>query len=198
MIMIRVNHNSFPHGPDNAEHELKKAYNCVIEAGVTHFWSRRPIPGVNPYEVVTLYKNAMEAYRENDRLTAERWARCAKHLARATWHEAKISYLEPRPTELPFLGEASEEFHLHEQPNSTADLLNALSNQIPAGMTETPEEIRRYLLLGKRHLTELDNITSHQNELLKAERIKAAHEYGRTVECLLLVYEATASKKKVA
>ena len=79
------------HGPENAEYEIRKALNCVVEAGVTHFWDRRAIPGVNADEVITLYKRAYSAYRKEDRLAAERWARTAKHLSRAFWHEAKIS-----------------------------------------------------------------------------------------------------------
>lgn len=95
-----------PIAPENAESELRKAYNCVVETGVAHFWDRKAIPGVNPDEVVTIYKRALEAFRGGQRLAAERWARAAKHLSRAYWHEAKIAYLEPRLEVLEYLSGA--------------------------------------------------------------------------------------------
>jgi len=182
------------HGPENAEHELKKAYNLVIETGVTHFWDRRGIVGVGADEVVSIYKTAFRAYRDDDKLSAERWARAAKHLARACWHEAKIAYLEPRVTELPFLDNALEEYRLHDYSDTTSDLLESLADHIPPGHVETPEEMTRYLLRARKHLAKLEE-SSHQSELLKAERIKAAHEYGRVLECLALAYEAENRKK---
>src|SRR4051812_32870760 len=103
---------SVDHGPDNAEHEIRKAYNCVIETGTIHFWDRRAIPGVNPDEVVTLYKHAFFLYRKGNKLAAERWARTAKHLSRAFHHEAKTAYLEPRSSELPFLEGALDDEYL--------------------------------------------------------------------------------------
>src|SRR3954463_9939119 len=104
------------HGPQNAEHELRKAYNLIVETGVTYFWDRRAIPGVSADEAVTLYRHAFNSHRRNDRLASERWARAVKHLARAFWSEAKIAYLEPRSTEIPYLeGAAPEEYNLHER-----------------------------------------------------------------------------------
>ena len=47
------------HGPDNAEHEIRKAYNCLVDTGVVHFWDRKSIPGVNPDEVVSMYKHCL-------------------------------------------------------------------------------------------------------------------------------------------
>lgn len=186
------------HGPENAEHEIRVAYNCVIEAAVTHFWDRRAIPGVNPDEVFTLYKNSYQAYRKNHKLVAERWARAAKHLSRAFWHEAKLAYLEPRATELPYLeGAAPEEYHLHEHSDTTVDLLNSVADHVPPGMTEMPEEMRRYLSRARRHLEVLDE-ENYKHELLRAERIKAAHEYGRVLECLALAYEAEHARKEAA
>ena len=79
------------HGPDNADHELRKAYNTVVETGVTFAWDRRPIPGVNSNEVVDIYRHAFRCHRDGDRLAAERWARTTKHLSRALWHEAKLA-----------------------------------------------------------------------------------------------------------
>lgn len=188
------------HGPENADYELRKAYNCIIETGVTHFWDRKAIPGVSPDEVITLYKRAFRAYRHDDRLTAERWSRTAKHLARAFWHEAKIAYLEPRTSELPFLeGATSDEYNLHEHSDTTADLLNSVSGHVPPGMTEMPEPMRRYLTRARKHLDSLGDSTQ-THELLRAEHIKAAHEYGRVLECMALAYEAETpgGKKRAA
>jgi len=191
------NKQLFPHGPENAEHELKKAYNCVIETAVTHFWDRRAISGVNADEVLTIYKRGFQAHRSNDPLSAERWARTAKHLARAFWHEAKIAYLEPRSSDLPYLEGAREEYGLHEHSDTTADLLESVAGHAPPGMEEMPEDMRRYLSRGKRHLTELENLAL-THELVRAEHIKAAHEYGRVVECLALAYEAEYRSGKAA
>ena len=186
-----------PHGPANAEHELKKAYDSVIEAGVTHFWDRHAVPGVYPFEAVTLYKLAFDAYRNRDRLAAERWARSVKHLTRAYWHEAKIAYLQPRTAELPFLKDAYEEYGLREGIDTTADLLNCVASHIPPGLTEMPEEMKRFLLRGRKHLDAL-NDPGTQHELLRTEHIKAAHEYGRVLECMALAYEAEAQRPKAA
>lgn len=185
------------HGPENAEHEIKKAYNCVIESGTTWFWDRhRGSPsGVQPDEVATLYKRAYKAFRNDDRLTAERWARTAKHLARAHWHEAKILYLEPRIADLPYLeGASAEEYNLHERSDTTEDLLNSVADHVPPGMNEMPELMRRYLVRGRKHLDTLKNPEYH-HELLRAERTKAAHEYGRVLECMALAFEGEATKK---
>lgn len=183
-------HSQHFHGPENAEHEIKKAYNCVIEAGTTHFWDRRTIPGVNPDEVVTLYKRAYDSYRREDRLAAERWARTAKHLARALWHEAKIAFLEPRAAELPYLeGASAEEYNLHEHSDTTEDLLNSVVNHIPPGLDEMPEIMERYSKRARKHLRSLQQ-SDYRHELLRAERIKAAHEYARVLECMSLAIEA--------
>jgi hypothetical protein len=183
------------HGPENADVELRKAYNCVIETGVTHFWDRRSNPGVNAHEVVTTYKHAFKCHREGNLLAAERWARVAKHLARAIWHESKISYIEPRIAELPFIEGATEaEYNLHERPDTTSDLLDSVADHVPPGMQVMPDEMRRYLVRGRKHLQYLAQPDYH-NELLRAERIKAAHEYGRVLECMALAYEAEAPAK---
>lgn len=178
------------HGPENAEHELKKAYNAVIDAALIHFWDRKAIPGVNPHEVISLYKHAFQAHRAGDRLAAERWARSAKHLARAFLSEGKIAYLEPRSTELPFLeGASADEFDLHERADTTADLLNSVAEHIPPGLEQMPTEMTRYLSRARRHLQMLEE-PAYGHELLRAERIKVAHEYGRVLECMALAYEA--------
>ncbi|MGZ3696622.1 MAG: hypothetical protein ACXWP5_00895, partial [Bdellovibrionota bacterium] len=137
------------------------------------------------------YKHAFHRLRDGRRLAAERWARSAKHLSRAFSHEAKIAYLEPRASELPFLDHAAEEYGLKETSATTDDLLNSLADHVPPGMDDIPEEMRRYLSRAKRHLQILQAPDYH-HELLRAERIKAAHEYGRVLECIALAYEAEA------
>jgi hypothetical protein len=186
------------HGPDNAEHELRKAYNLVAETGTTFFWDRRPAPGIPADEVVSLYRHAYHAYRQGDRLAAERWARSVKHLARAFWSEAKIAYLEPRSNELPYLeGATAEEYNLHEKIDTTEDLLNSLEEHVPPGQKEMPEVMKRYLSRARRHLEILRN-PDYRHELLRVEHIKAAHEFGRVLECMGLAFEAEGPGKTAA
>jgi hypothetical protein len=185
------------HGPENAEHEIKKAYNCAIETAVAWSFDRKPVEGLNPGRVEEMYRTSFDALRDGDKLIAERWARTAKHLSRAFWHEAKIAYLEPRATELPFLEKADAEYNLHEYSDTTADLLASVSEDLPPGYTEMPEEMALYISRGKKMLGKLESINPRQ-ELLRAEYIKAAHEYGRVVECLALALEAELLKKKKA
>lgn len=186
------------HGPDNAEHELRKAYNCTIDAAVCHFWDRKAILGVNPDEVVTLYKHAFNAHRKGERLAAERWARTAKHLSRAFLYEAKIAYLEPRSSELPYLeGATDEEYNLKETLDTAHDLLNSLAEHVPPGLSEMPEDMKRYLSRARKHLEVLKS-DEYKHELLRAERIKAAHEYGRVLECMALALEAESGAKSAA
>jgi hypothetical protein len=64
-------------------------------------------------------------------------------------------------------------------------------------MDQMPEEMRRYLSRGRMHLDKLD-LKHERNELLRAERIKAAHEYGRVLECMALGFEAEAQQRKAA
>lgn len=178
--------------PENAQHELRKAYNCVVETGTVHFWDRKAIPGVNPDEVVTLYKQAFQANRKGDRLTAERWARTAKHLSRAFWHEAKLAYLEPRVDEIPFLeGAETNEYFMNDHSDTAEDLLESVSVDLPPGYDQMPEPMKRYLMRARRHL-EVIKSSDYKNELLIAERVNAAHEYGRVIECMALAYEAEA------
>jgi hypothetical protein len=186
------------HGPENAEHELRKAYYGVVEIGTTFFWDRKSPPGVAADESVTFYKRAFHAFRHNERLEAERWARAVKHLARAFSSEARIAYLEPRSTEIPFLERFEpEEYGLFERIDTTEDLLNSLQDHVPPGLDEMPEDMRRYLSRARKHLEHAKSAHA-THELLKAERIKAAHEYGRVVECMALAYEAEARRNTAA
>jgi hypothetical protein len=187
-----------PHSPENAEFELRKAYNVVVEASIPYFWDRTPLLGVNPEEVPAMYKHAYNAYRSDDRLASERWARAAKHLARAFWCEAKIAYLEANLTELPYLeGASAEALHLHEQSDTTADLLNSVQEHVPPGMSEMPVAMTHYLSRARKHLGFLER-PEYKHELLRAERIKAAHEYGRVLEIMALAYESEAGHRKSA
>jgi len=189
--------------PDNAELELKRAYNLAIETGVTHFWDRHAITGVHADLVFSLYKRAMAAFVEGtstSRLAAERWARTVKHLSQAFWHEAKIDYLEPRTQALPFLPHARSEYRLHaETPETALALLDAAAQKLNTlwRSQETPEDLRRLEKRGRQHLAKITE-KEQQNELLQAERIKAAHEYGRTLECAILAYEAEGAPKTKA
>jgi hypothetical protein len=182
------------HGPDNAEHELRKAYNSVIEHEVTYGAAgaiRRSVAGVDADEVGEFYRRAFRRHRDGDRLAAERWARATKHLARAFWHEAKVAYFDEHASELPYLegAIASEEYGLHERLDTTVDLLDSLQGDAPPGSDRLPADMRSYLARGREHLAFLAH-AGYRHELARAERIKAAHEYGRVVECLALAYEA--------
>jgi hypothetical protein len=54
--------------------------------------------------------------------------------------------------------------------------------------------MRRYIARARRHLEYLEQ-PDYLNELLRAERIMAAHEYGRVVECMALATEADQSHR---
>jgi hypothetical protein len=184
------------HGPENAEFEIRKAYNVVLEGTVPFLWNNRTISGVDPQEAVDLYKHAYKAYRKDNRLAAERWARAAKHLSRALSAEAKIAYLMEHDTELPFLeGGSSEVFSLPNGNETTADLLNSVAEHIPPGLSQMPETMSRYLNRARKHL-ETTGGPAHTREILHAERIRAAHEYGRVLEIMALAYEAEAPASK--
>ena len=184
------------HGPDHAEHELRKAYNCIIEAGVTYTLCERNLPEINPAEATETYRNAFQLYQTGKRLAAERWARAAKHLARAFWHEAKIAYLEPRLEQIPYLtGALDEEYHLHEREDSTVDLLTSLQDRLPQVTPSQLLPMKKYLTRARHHL---EKLSSSSHELLRAERIKVAYEYSRVIECLSLGYEAEASPQEGA
>jgi len=60
-----------------------------------------------------------------------------------------------------------------------------------------PEQMQHYISRARKHLQVLSDST-YGHELLRAERIKAAHEYGRVLECMALAYEAEKSSKKRA
>ena len=57
--------------------------------------------------------------------------------------------------------------------------------------------MQRFLSRARRHLQALE-VPGYDHELLRAERIKAAHEYGRVLECMSLAYEAETAVPKAA
>lgn len=186
------------HGPENAEFELRKAYNSVIEGAIPYLWENRVVQGVHPDEALVLYKHAYNAYRKGNKLAAERWARTAKHLSRALALEAKIAYLEAHDTDLPSLESTSPAaFGVLEKSDTTADLLNSVAEHIPVGFERMPQAMSRYLNLARDHLRVLEREGYH-HELLRAERIHVAHEYGRVLEIMALAYEAEAPQRKSA
>ena len=141
--MTSDRHESHFHGPANAEHEIKKAYREVVDAGITHFWNRRAIPGVAPFEAVALYRESFETWRRGERLAAERLARATKQLARALTHEARIAYLAPRTGELPSLEGAAKEYGTQGRgPEETRELLDSVALGIPAEDGEMAESMR--------------------------------------------------------
>lgn len=197
MIQKKQKQNHF-HGPENAEHEIRKAYKAVIDTNVVLVGSQKPMSGPNVQEVNHFYKHAYQRYRDGNRLSAERWARATKHLSRAFCHEAKIAYLEPRASDLPFLaGATEEEYGLYERADTTADLLESVATHIPPGLDSMPNDMRRYLVRARKHLEVLQD-PDYRHELLRAERIRAAHEYGRVLECMALAYESESPQKSVA
>jgi hypothetical protein len=184
------------HGPQNAEHELRKAYNTLIETELTYTWDHKTPHGENHQELVDIYHHAYNCYRKGDKLAAERWARTAKHLSRALWCEAKIAFLQPRLNLFPYLeGATPEEYNLHERIDTTADLLDSVGDHVPPGLQQMPEQMSRALSKGRRHLDEVKKVDV-KHELLRAEHIKAAHEYGRVLECMALAFEAEAQGQK--
>src|SRR5689334_10992248 len=77
------------HGPQNAEHELRKAYNDVIQAELVQQFTRRfshqsAGEGELPTNaLIHIYKHAFRKYRDQRLLSAERWAHTVRHLAKA-------------------------------------------------------------------------------------------------------------------
>jgi hypothetical protein len=186
------------HGPDNAEYEIRKAYNAVIETCVSFLWKKRQVSGIQAQEMIHFYHRAFQCYQSGNRLGAERWARAAKHLSRAFQHEAKISYLHETQEDLPYLkGPQDEDYHFDERSDTTLDLINSVANTTPVGFNKTPTEMLKYLSQAKKHL-EPHPLNEQGHELLQIERIQAAHEYGRALECMALAYEAELRKKNSA
>jgi hypothetical protein len=176
--------------PDNADFELRKAYSWVIEASLPYSATHLAIEGVHPQDAHGLYHHAYRAYRKGNALAAERWARAAKHLSRALLAEARIDYLHSHGTDLPCLeGDLSEASRPPESADVTGDLLNSVAEHVPPGLPLMPETMKRYLARARDHLAANDP-KDHTLPLLRAERIRAAYEYGRVLEIMALAFEA--------
>lgn len=187
-----------PIGPDNAEHEIRKAYLSVINHRVIDPQWAQPTPVMSPQLLVKTYLRSYHLLQSGNRLAAERWARAAKHLGQALHHEAKIALLEKNTETIPYLtGAHGQDYGLYERSDTTTDLLNSVTLRVSEQPATIQEEMEPYLNRAQEILRNLDkNRESH--ELLKAERIQAAHEYGRTLECLVLAYEAEQKPKPEA
>jgi hypothetical protein len=183
--------------PENAEHEIKLAYYSVISTATMLLWDHSNLHGIDFRASLELYTRAYKALRNGEPLTGERWARAARHLAQAHSHEAKIAFLEPRTNILPFLENAKEEYDLREHSDTAADLLDSVEHHPPPGMSQMPADMKRFYERGRLHLEALKR-PGYDNELLRTERIKAAHEYGRVVELMALAYESESYGKKSA
>ncbi|MEO5970396.1 MAG: hypothetical protein ABIQ95_10760 [Bdellovibrionia bacterium] len=183
--------------PDNAEFEIRKAFIAIIEAEVTQTW-QKSISGVHAGEATLLYKYSFHASKTGKRLAAERWARTAKHLARALKQEAKISFLEPRLVDFPLLQcTSAEEYALTEKRKMTVDLISSVRETVQAKFNPIPDNMKRYLERAKLHMDALAE-TEHLHYVLVNERVNAGYEYGRVLECLILAYEAEPNVKIAA
>ncbi len=186
------------YGPENAEHEIRKAYLGAIETCALLIHPSPTTPTVDPNEVIEIYERACQHYNTNHRLAAERWARAAKHLAQALLHEAKIAYLEKHHQSLPYLeGAHDEEYGLYQRSDTTADLVSSAASRIPPGFKQMPPQMRNYLSRAHHHLEILEH-SDEQHELLRAERIQATYEYCRALECMGLGYESEFKSKSKA
>jgi len=192
-----VNHSDPQHLPDNAEYEIRKALISVIEAEVTNTW-QKPISGILLGEATLLYKYSFHAHKMGRRLAAERWARTAKHLARALKQEAEIEFLELHFSEFPsFQATFAEECALNERKEMTVDLVNCVKEMVQAKFSPLPDNMRRYLERAKLHIAPL-TATQRLHDVLVTKRVNAAYEYGRVLECLILAYEAEPNVKIAA
>ncbi|NDC39796.1 MAG: hypothetical protein EBZ48_17480, partial [Proteobacteria bacterium] len=214
-----------------AEHEIRSTFNSIVESGLVYFWDRRrpeetPSSWVTPELPTQFYQAAFRSYEAKDSSRALHWARAAKALARAYWHEAKIAYFKSRVEDLPSLKQAlNDEYHLHEKIDSARNLIevnqrkrekiiaslpSALASQRSGESTQSvgttpnpalPEEslghwIEMIHLCALAQLEVLEKlIPSQLHELLHAEHLKCASEYGRCTQELLIVHEEIHQKK---
>ncbi len=180
--------------PENAERELKRAYNRLMESGAVWFWQRDRIPLIHLHSLAPewpaqLYRTAMALYRSGDRLQAERWARSCRHYSTALWHEAKLSWLRDSqvPKDLPELPNAQVEYHLHESIESTRDLIQDLEHRkLPSPPGVTPgsyaaQWIPAMIRVARMHLDQSGS-PSQPSNLTECEHLKAAEEWARSAE----------------
>ncbi len=193
----RNSHQEHPHTPENAEFEIRKALASVIEAEITQTWNQKPYPSIQPGEATLFYKYAFQAWKTERRLAAERWARTAKHLARALKQEEKLRFLDLHFSEYPSLKcTPAEEYALTERKEMTIDLINSVREMIQGKFNPIPDNMKRYLERARVHI---EALTKNQlDHVLIAERVSAGYEYGRVLECLILAYEAEPNVKMAA
>lgn len=183
-----------PRPPENAERELKVAFNRLMESGVVWLWQREKLPdvqllGIAPEWPARLYRTASALYRNGERLAAERWARSCRHFATALWHEAKIAWLyDPsHPKDLDEYPNAQVEYQLHETPDTTRDLIHDLEGRpLPVVPHELPGSyaqnwIEPIIRLARKHLEQCQ-AQAGAFELVQCEHLKAAEEWARTAE----------------
>ena len=188
---------TFAPPPENAERELKRAYNRLMESGAVWFWQREKIPLIHLHSLAPewparLYRTAVSLFHLGDRLEAERWARACRHYATALWHEAKLSWLKDpdAPRDLAELPHAQTEYHLHESTESTRDLIQDLEPRtIPTPSGEHPGAyaapwISSMIRVARMHL-EKTGSPAQPESLEQCEHLKAAEEWARSAEGIL-------------
>jgi hypothetical protein len=191
---------------ENAERELKVAYNSLMEMGTVWTWSRTLIPlartlPLAPEWAYRLYRTASALYRNQERPASEHWARACQHYSTALWHEAKLAWLDDPecPKDLEELPHSESEFHLHESPNLTRDLLDDLTSRpklsppalgSPGGYAY--EWLEAILSRARVHLQGLPGAPEGTRGLKECESIKAAEEWARCAEELMAALSSQA------
>lgn len=183
------------------ETELKQAYEALVEVLVPHWDTQSGPLSRLTRNLLSLYQRALTTYQyggPQNELIADRWAKSVKHLALVCQHEAKIAYLSSNQAKLPpspfsraFVSEGKTAC---ETARSLLDNAGEKLFRVSHPLTEGALEM---LKRGRQHLNEAIQ-NPIQNDLLKAERIRAAYEYGRTLEYLLLAIEAEGEPHLVA
>jgi hypothetical protein len=194
--------------PENAERELKRAFNRLMESGAVWFWQREQVPMIHLHSLAPewparLYRTAMALYRSGDRLDAERWARTCRHYATALWHEAKLSWLKDSnlPRDLPELPNAQIEYHLHESMEGTRDLIQDLENRkLPEPHSGSPglyarDWISPMIRVARMHLNQ-GGLLGQPGNLDECEHLKAAEEWARSAEGICTALESQAAKPR--
>jgi len=194
---------------ENAERELKAAYNAAMEMGTVWLWARPATPftqtlPLQPEAGFRVYRTAAALYRNQFRPASEHWARACSHLCTALWHEAKLAWLNSPgcPRDLLELPHGEFEFHLHESPVETRDLLDDLMSRphLPPPSPGTPgiyayEWIQPILKRAREHLTPISPLIGGSLPLRMCEAIQAAEEWARCAEELMAVLGAQQSSE---
>ncbi|MEN9722984.1 MAG: hypothetical protein RJB38_970 [Pseudomonadota bacterium] len=174
--------------------ELQRAHQALIETEVSFSRNVDDLPQLPLEELRRLYQRAVLELEKNSPespLIAERWARTVRHLALAFWQEAQIQYLERHGSALPrrVSGAITVITELQSTRESAQSLLDAAEHRL----SSEPKSIQ---LLDAKPL--LESLLSRGKSLLERPvsplsfnaSIRAAHEYGRTLEYAYLALEA--------